>query len=142
MPRARVRLVNSPSGPRPLVLTDSTGVFEFTALSQGSYNLMVEKSTYLTGQIPESVGLIRARMKPLFPRDGQVTESTVLMFHDGGAISSPCSTHTATRSTLPKGHRFACCECHVGDASRVLVRHRPTTSGEYRVPRPRPGAIS
>ena len=52
VPRARVRLMSGPAGPRSPVLTDSTGAFEFTALPQGPYNLMVEKSTYLAGRYP------------------------------------------------------------------------------------------
>ncbi len=135
VPRARVRLVNSPSGPRPPVLTDSTGVFEFTALSQGSYNLMVEKSTYLTGQIPESVGSIRARMKPLLLRDGQVTELTVPMFH-GGAISGrvldahgdPVDFAQVRVLRVPRGGRVT----SAGQA-------QTNDLGEYRVPRLRPG---
>ncbi len=50
--RARVRLMSGP-GPRPPVLTDSTGTFELTALPSGAHSLMVEKSTYLAAAIPK-----------------------------------------------------------------------------------------
>ena len=129
--------MSGPAGPRSPVLTDSTGVFEFTALPQVPYNLMVEKSTYLEGRFPEPGRSIRARMKPLVLRDGQVTELTVPMFHGGDRAA--CSTHTATRSTLP---RFAYCECRVGDAPRAPARHRPTTSENTACRGCGPGATS
>jgi Carboxypeptidase regulatory-like domain len=133
--RARVRLMSGPAGPRAPVLTDSTGVFEFTALPQGPYNLMVEKSTYMAGRYPEAAGSIRARVKPLVLRDGQVTELTVPMFH-GGAISGrvldahgdPVDFAQVRVLRVPRGGRVM----NAGQA-------QTNDLGEYRVPRLQPG---
>ena len=95
---------------------------------------MVEKSTYLNGQFP-SHGSIRARMKPLLLRDGQVTELTVPMFR-GGAISGrvldahgdPVDFAQVRVLRVPRGGRVT----SAGQA-------QTNDLGEYRVPRLQPG---
>ncbi len=133
--RARVRLMSGPAGPRSPVLSDSMGAFAFMALPQGTYNLMVEKSTYLSGRYPEPSGSIRARMKPLLLRDGQVTELTVPMFR-GGAITGrvldahgdPVDLAQVRVLRVPRGGRVT----SAGQA-------QTNDLGEYRVPRLQPG---
>lgn len=85
--RARVRLVSGPAGPKPPILTDALGAFEFTALPGGSYTLTVEKSTYLPGRYPELNRSMRARMQPLVLRDGQVVEDLSVSMFRGSAIA-------------------------------------------------------
>jgi len=133
--RARVRVMSGPAGPKPPVLTDALGAFEFTALPQGVYNVMVEKSTYLAGRYPEPAGTIRARMRPALLRDGQVLELTIPIFH-GAAIAGrvldaygdPVDAAQVRALRVPRGGR----PTSVGQT-------QTNDLGEFRVPRLQPG---
>jgi Carboxypeptidase regulatory-like domain len=85
--RARVRLQAGPAGPRDPVLTDASGVFEFTGLPSGTYGLGVDKSTYLASQYPEMGRTLRSRGQPIFVRDGQTVEDVTVRLFRGGAIA-------------------------------------------------------
>jgi Carboxypeptidase regulatory-like domain len=52
--RARVRIQGG-GPPRPSVLTDGSGRFEFSSLPAGAFSLVVEKSTFMAGRFPESM---------------------------------------------------------------------------------------
>jgi hypothetical protein len=134
--RARVRVMSGPAGPKPPVVTDSTGAFEFTALPPGSCTLIVEKSTYLPARHPEVARSLRARMQPLLLRDGQVIEDVSIPLFHGAAL--------AGRVLDAYGDPVDAAQVRV---LRVPRGGRPTGAGqtqtndlgEFRVPRLQPG---
>jgi Carboxypeptidase regulatory-like domain len=84
--RARVRIQGG-GGPRPSVLTDSSGRFAFGGLPAGPYSLTADKSTYMAGRYPEAGRSIRSNMKALMLAEGEVVDNvTVSLFH-GASIS-------------------------------------------------------
>jgi hypothetical protein len=81
-----VRL-NGGGTPRPPVLTDGTGQFAFSSLPRGSYELTVEKTTYLMAQYPERGQSLRSVMQRVTLADGQALDGIVVRMFHGSAIS-------------------------------------------------------
>jgi hypothetical protein len=107
--RARVRMMGGPNARGP-VLTDGEGNFAFTGLVPGSIQVMVDKSTYLSGRHPDQARTLRGRFTPSTIADGQVMEVTIKMFH-GGVIAGrvtdsygdPVDYATVQLMALPRG---------------------------------------
>lgn len=134
--RARVRLMSGPAGPKPPILTDALGAFEFTTLPAGSYSLTVEKSTYLPGRYPEPNRSMRARMLPLVLRDGQMLEDVSVSMFRGSAIAGrvldaygdPVDQAQVQVLRVPRGGR-----------PMSAGQTQTNDLGEFRVPRLQPG---
>jgi len=133
--RARVRLFGSgvQQGPN---LTGDDGSFEFAALPQGSYSLMVEKSSYSPVRYPDQSRSVRAMAKPFDVRDGQRVDDLSIGMFRGGAIAGrvvdahgdPIESATISVMFVPRG-------------GRPLQRGGGQTNdlGEFRVWRLEPG---
>jgi Carboxypeptidase regulatory-like domain len=87
VPVARARVSLRGPVPRPPVLTDSTGAFEFTKLPEAPYILAAEKSTYLGGLYPDGSRSLRASRQMLTLRDGQIVDNVVVKLFRSGVIA-------------------------------------------------------
>jgi hypothetical protein len=87
VPRARVRLAGSGGGQRPLVLTDESGSFVFTALPAGAYWVQADKTGYLPGRYPETGQTLRNSFRPVSLADGQVLDGVTVPLFRGGVIA-------------------------------------------------------
>lgn len=85
VPRARVRLQGP--APRPAILTDVSGAFEFTKLPAAPYTVVADKSTYLPGRHPDPERSLRAMRQTLTLRDGQLIENITLKVFRSGVIA-------------------------------------------------------
>ena len=83
--RARVRLTG-PGVPQPIVTTDESGAFAFTALPAGSFMVMADKSTYLSARYPDGQTL-RSSSRGLSLSEGQSTDKVTIAMYRGGAIT-------------------------------------------------------
>jgi hypothetical protein len=86
--RARVRLTGGGApGTRPAVLTDDQGVFTFTGLPVGGFNISADKSTYMPASYPDRGGSLRsAAARPVFLQPNQTVDNVVIKLYHGGAI--------------------------------------------------------
>src|SRR5207245_2420968 len=135
--RARVRLMGS--GPRqPVVLTDESGAFAFAALPRGSYSVMVDKATYVSGRYPDGGQTFRTSARPIELADGQRVDGITVTIFRGGVIAGhvvdahgdPVEGASVQAVRLPRTGR-----------GRPQTRTSGSTNdiGEFRLPHLEPG---
>ena len=135
--RARVQLTGS-GRVRPPTLTDGAGGFAFTELPRGTFNLMVEKPTYMPGFYPNRGRTLRSSMKALALDDGESIGNLTIPLFRGGAISG--------RVIDASGDPVEYADVRLLRASpgdgRPVMRGGSNTNdlGEFRFPRTEPGA--
>ncbi len=83
--RARVRLQGAIQ--RPAVLTDAAGAFEFTKLPAAPYGLVADKSTYLTGRLPDPERSLRAMRQMFTLHEGKVIDDVTVKLYRSGVIA-------------------------------------------------------
>jgi len=133
--RARVRIVGGPT-PKPPVMTDAGGVFEFTGLAAGPYTLMAEKSTYIAGRHPETGRSMRARAQPFVLANGQVVEDVAIQMFRGAAITGRVVDAYGDPVDMAQVRLLRVVR---GGRPQQANQAQSNDLGEFRVPRLQPG---
>jgi hypothetical protein len=110
--RARIRL-SGPAMQQGPILSGDDGAFEFGALPQGPFNLMVDRPGYSFAQYPDRSRSLRASSQPFELRDGQRVDDVVIRLFRSGAIAGrvvdvhgePVENANITALFVPRGGR-------------------------------------